>query len=65
MKKEHEDSHFWRVDRALGDLLVKVATGHAEAGGQAVVLTSRKLTPEQEGKITFSGAKVVSTRGER
>lgn len=34
MTKAREDSHFWRVDRALGDLLVKVAVGHAEAGGE-------------------------------
>lgn len=65
MKKDREDSHFWRVERACTEAMVKVATGHAESGGETVVLTGRKLTPEQEGKITFSGAKVVSTRGER
>ncbi len=65
MTKDREESHFWRVDRAVADCMVRVAAGHAEKGGESVVLTGRKLTPEQEGQLSFSGAKVVSTRGER
>jgi hypothetical protein len=65
MTKEREDSHVWRVDRACADAMVKVASKHAEAGNEAVVLTGRKLTPEQEGQLSFAGAKLVSTRGER
>jgi molybdopterin biosynthesis enzyme len=65
MKKEREDSHFWRVDRACAEAMVKVAAGHAQAGGESVVLTGRKLTPEQEGHLSFAGAKAVSTMGER
>lgn len=65
MTKERDESHFWRIDRACADAMVRVAAAHAEKGGEAVVLTGRKLIPEQEGQLSFAGAKVVSTRGER
>lgn len=64
-KKDRQDSLFWRVEGACADLLVRVAEAHAEAGGEAVVCTGRKLTPEQEGKLSFAGVKVLSTRREQ
>lgn len=65
MAKTDEDNLFWRVEIALAECMVKVATAHAKGGGQVVVLCSRKLTADQEGRLTFHGVKLVSTRGGR
>lgn len=62
-EKKDGDSLFWVVDRALAECMAKVAVTHAEKGGEAVMLISRKLTAEQEGKLSFAGVKMVSTRG--
>jgi hypothetical protein len=61
-KKPASDSAYWLAEKECQRIQALVAMNHAKRGGQAVLMTGKKLTAEQQDELAAAGVEVIATR---